>query len=311
MLLERVCELDLLRHDPKSNVMAHFRCAIISQTNKYFLGDQAIPEQHLKSDAHIKFVMEIIGQSFSLPLYHLPIIFESVAVYKNWLLNASRIPTAVDKFTVESELGQEILQNVIMQLSNVFRPRSLGEMVAPITNGQPKPLDPDFTPLVNQHIDLCLIVSSFIKDIVESHHKQFSEETWVIVLKVVLAICDCMLGKLRNAPYLKVVNNEEASIVVYMGDKLCENLIQLLSGIWLQSQVTPKYMWAILKRHFVTWTQRNRIVKHWSDLSLQLTGKVMAKISMNIAFLEPDRIDSKTDDNRLYYTWYQIIRNQY
>ena len=309
MLLDRIQELDLIQHDPKSNVMSHFplesRCVIIAQTNKYFLGDQSFPEQQLKSDAHITFVMEIIGQSFILPLYHLPIISESVAVYKNWLLNASRVPAAVGKFEIESNLGQIIIQSLIMQLSNVFRPRTLQEMVA-LSVPQTKPPEEIIIPLVNQHVDLCLIVTSFIRDIVESHSRHFIEETWVIILKVLLGICDSILAKPRGAPVAPRISiNEESTIVLYMGDKLCENLIQLLTSVWIKCEVIPKFMWTKLKSLFVTWTHRNRIVKHWSELALEITSKVVSSAPRNrISTISPDE---SVNNSRLHFKWYQIL----
>lgn len=97
----------------------------------------------------------------------------------------------------------------------------------------------------------------------------FSEETWEVLLKVILGITDSLL---REHPTMSpALINEHSK----MSDDLCEHLLRVLFELWLRSNTRQVHMWDILQRCFNGWTHRLPVLHQWSASSLGLCQRVV------------------------------------
>ena len=71
---------------------------------------------------------------------------------------------------------------------------------------------------------------------------QFSEETWLVLLKVVLGITDCLLRE-----QLIPEGDSERRTANSMADELCEHLLRVLFELWLRSKIRNVEMCDSLK----------------------------------------------------------------
>ena len=70
MFLDRVQGLGLLSHDPESDILESFPLPvrkILIQEVVTFLGSSEDPS-NLSSQAHVRWVMEVVGAAFALPI---------------------------------------------------------------------------------------------------------------------------------------------------------------------------------------------------------------------------------------------------
>ncbi|CAG8567296.1 5681_t:CDS:10 [Gigaspora rosea] len=207
MFLQWISGLRLLDHNPESNVLAKFplnvRKALISEITSTLL--QAHDPNLLSSITHVKWVMEAIGQGFALPLEEMPIITaNSKELYSQWLFEPNSRPAAIRNATGQQE-EQEFWQIIFHHYSLLFQPRVL--IVLTMAG---RTLGP-----------------------------QFSEETWLVLLKVVLGITD------------------------------------LLFELWLRSRIRKVEMWNIFKKCFNQWTHRHQAILQWNATTLALTQRVV------------------------------------
>lgn len=183
------------------------------------------PDQNLfASPAHVKWFMEVIGQSFNLPLEDMTITSDAIDIYARWLFESPR-PTAV----VREGLEQEFYQIIFHQYSLLFQPR----IARAISCNQV--IKDTITPLIQRHVELC---KKTLKVFARAGRTlQFSAETWTVVLKVMLGITDYLLKE----PAGETLN------VINMADELCDDLLQVLFELWLRSNTMDVEMWDILK----------------------------------------------------------------
>jgi hypothetical protein len=273
----------------------------------------ANPSSYLTSETHVLFVMELIGQGFNLPLYQLSIIELSVLVYSGWLLDPPKRPTAIQACTSDSEIFQSFIQNIFKQSSVLFRPR----IAAEIQQLPTKKSAEELCDMVRQHVELCKrIVSVYSKFIADNSH-QFSNETWIVILKVFLGICDTLLREPIH-PRKKGGEMDIEHTGSYMGDKLCELLIQTLIENWLKCKVVPVDMWNRLKTYFMTWTHRVQMINQWKLTALELSKLVIADLTeanrsvmsyFSESSLSKDEPECPVEvqRDRLYYSWHRIL----
>lgn len=114
MLIPRAIELKLLSGDLDSNILTHFpleaKCIIIHETNHYISSNIPLTSSRFATEVHVNWVMEIIGQGFSLPIANSDIINGSVKIYAAWLLQAQTRPLAIMEAGDESEALQLFFQ---------------------------------------------------------------------------------------------------------------------------------------------------------------------------------------------------------
>ena len=96
----------------------------------------------------------------------------------------------------------------------------------------------------------------------------FSEETWEVLLKVILGITDSLL---RDQPKTTAALPEHGK----MSDDLCEHLLRVLFELWLRSNIRQVRMWDVLKQCFQGWIHRIPVMHQWAASSLGLCQRVV------------------------------------
>lgn len=232
----------------ESDVLGSFpldvKCQMISQMNKYLLSAEGEPSEVLTSPNHVKFAMELVGQGLDLPLYNISIISSSITVYANWLLEPKKRPLIMLELGESSIEFQNHIQDIFKHLSMVFRPRIISEgshqqglpNLGPTTK-QKDHFD-DYISFFNQHIELCdRVLTQHILTTVKLHSSHFTQETWIVLLKVMLGICDTLLTQPLSRSTAPVPSSaapgkypefhDREHVIGIMGDKLCEPLIKV------------------------------------------------------------------------------------
>ncbi|KAJ3248449.1 hypothetical protein HDU78_000611 [Chytriomyces hyalinus] len=216
MFLDRICQLGLLQHDPESNIVAPLPLAVrrklIWEVVQCLSSRTSIlavpPAQVLSSTRHVEWMMELLGAGFALPIEDVAIVGECVAVYRVWLLdNPELIPSAL-RAAIGQAYEQRFLQTCFMHMSLLFQPRKPHD-AATLQN---EPLNPDTQ--CATHVNLCRqILAVFLTCAQQQTQKQmsahsqseysFSNETWSVLIKVVLGCADRLLVE----PTLQCVSN--------------------------------------------------------------------------------------------------------
>jgi hypothetical protein len=113
-----------------------------------------------------------------------------------------------------------------MHLSLLFKPRITGE------GAKPKDTLEEQMDLFNQHILLCekVLQNNFL-GFIRNNSVFMTSETWTVLLKVLLGVCDTLLDTKLQRPVAAVKPgfdfNDLSQITFLMGDKLCETLIKV------------------------------------------------------------------------------------
>lgn len=115
-------------------------------------------------------------------------------------------------------------------MSLLFRPRSSIE----IHQSRPKETSEDVNHLISGHVELCSRVISVFLSSIHDFSQNFSDETWIVILKVLLGICDTLLKVPIQNRHTKTKSNnvdmELEHVGSIMGDKLCEFLISVFDS---------------------------------------------------------------------------------
>ncbi|KAI9470555.1 MAG: hypothetical protein EXX96DRAFT_597448 [Benjaminiella poitrasii] len=169
-------------------------------------------------------------------------------------------------------------------------------------NPQTTAIKETLSQLVQRHIELCKKTLKVLT--MAGRTLRLSEETWSVLLKVVLGITDYLLKEPSgDACNLNVMN---------MADELCDNLLQVLFELWLRSNTMDVEMWDILKNCFVRWTHRPKTIQHWSLTSLALTKRIQnliygEKEGTDGVYINGPNIKLDLPIEFVYYAWHRII----
>jgi hypothetical protein len=203
--------------------------------------------------------MEIVGQGFNLPLYHSSIIRDSVDIYADWLLSPLTRPFYLQIIDSNSNQFQNFIQDIFMHSSMLFRIRKFHELQNP-ANPKQREVPEDYLQLAIFHIELCDKILNSFYTFVTNNSNILTLETWTVILKVLLGVCDTVLKypALSNHPR-QITNEFEAEdIGKLMGDKLSVllikvnlQLIKCLIEFWLLSPECSNEMWMLLKVYFL------------------------------------------------------------
>ncbi|KAG0208841.1 hypothetical protein BGX28_000316 [Mortierella sp. GBA30] len=251
----------------------------------------------LSSMAHMKWAMEVLGQGFALPLEELSIAQETTQLYSQWLFEPQLRPLAFRQAAGTTD-EQLIYQVIFHHYSLLFQvrqqlPSSVGPSLAPNQHHRhpTSPLSSTHASspsssyhqhhasqagstqqasaaLLQRHVELCKKVLTVLTMAGRQLGNSFSEETWEVILKVILGITDSLL---RQQSKLNLVMPEH----VKMSDDLCEHLLRVLFELWLRSGIRQVHMWDTLKQCFNGWTHREAVLKQWAASSLGLCQRVV------------------------------------
>jgi len=92
---------------------------------------------------------------------------------------------------------------------------------------------------------------------------QLDEETWTVLLKVMLGAVDLLVGE--------GISPSEYSLP----KQLTPILLRVLIELWLRSGILSIKMWDALKQLFGHWIHRLETIEHWSAAVQGLTHRVI------------------------------------
>ncbi|KAF9109351.1 hypothetical protein BGX27_007698 [Mortierella sp. AM989] len=237
--------------------------------------------------AHMKWAMEVLGQGFALPLEELPIAQETTQLYSQWLFEPQMRPLAF-RLVAGTADEQLLYQSMFHHYSLLFQVRS-AQPPSPGANHLshhqhyrhsttptsssfqqiPSPIQIPTGVLIQRHIELCKKVLTVLTMAGRQLGNTFSEETWEVLLKVILGITDSLL---REQPGKSSASMPEHS---KMSDDLCEHLLRVLFELWLRSNIRQIQMWDILKQCFNGWTHRIPVLHQWAASSSGLCQRIV------------------------------------
>ncbi|KAI8914720.1 hypothetical protein DFJ77DRAFT_31173 [Powellomyces hirtus] len=345
MFVGRVAELGLLAHDPDSSILGAFPLPVqkilIAQVTHCLLPaphpSSASPPPHLlTSPAHVRWAMEIVGQGFALPIEDAATIWMTITVYDAWL--AGHAPCGIAD--VEgTPVEQRFWQTIFEQFSLLFQPRPKAEMQAtPWIHDRSKsketaqtPHHPDDSDPIATHVELCHSVLRILTTAGRNLGDRFSDETWIVLLKIMMGIADCLLREPISEPKTggaaglqeQVSRGDRHQTIVVegeepaprMADELCEHLIRVLLELWMRSGITKVYMWDHLKRYFTLWTHRVQIIHQWNATILGLSQRVVGLLyghaeGADKVFIDVNENYSVTLDlppEFVVYAWHRLL----
>ncbi|KAH6589779.1 hypothetical protein BASA61_005506 [Batrachochytrium salamandrivorans] len=349
MFAARLSELGMLEPNPESGILDSFPLSVkrklISEITQCLLprtSPMGDPGANLSSAAHVNWMMEVVGQGFSLPIDDVIVIQDSINVYHSWLLEKTTRPAIIQQHGDSSDLAQHFFQSIFKQYSLLFVPRvqsnfSISSPLQPTSIPAKTPTIDDCIDDTIAHIELCKKVLSILLAASKALGQSFTAETWVILVKVLLGISDILLAQPistrllpSTTPNAFTPNNIKAPKAngtlssddqepyysdSIMGDRLCEPLIRTLLEVWLISGLSSVEMWDRLKKYFVTWTHRIEVIHHWSAVIFGLTKNVVKHISVRdeesqqvvIVWQNGHSILIELSNEFLVYSWHRII----
>lgn len=266
MMLEWIDSVGLLPREADGNVLASFppairRSIIAEVTNCMFQsgtvagmsGGAADGETGLASltaPFHVRWVMEVVGQAFTLPLEDMNIVSNAAAIYMQWLLEPARRPPAVQRSSRDDQ--QLFLQTLFRHVSLLFAPKRVEGV------GAAKPL---LATLASKHVELCRLTLRTLAQAAASPESLLSKESWDVLLKVLLGVADSLL-RLPVSPS------------VYLAEELGDGVLAMLTEHWLRAGRVPAGLWRALRALLPRWTHRPAVVAHWASLTHGLTQRV-------------------------------------
>eukprot|EP01135_Chromosphaera_perkinsii_P004404 Nk52_evm7s280 gene=Nk52_evmTU7s280 len=249
MFLDWVAQLSLLNHDPETNVLGAFplsvRKTIITAVVKFM--EKSSNRQFLSSHSHVNWVMEVVGQGFSLPIQEADTIVSCIELYNEWLQSMFSPNEGIPPCIINNP--QKYYRTIFGHYSLLFVPR---KDVRNVTNG------------VGKHVELCRRTLQIIQSVARGCAHDFSSKTWEVLLKILLGICDSLLSR--------------PCATEDMADQLCPELLNVLFDLWLHSSMKSfpnSTMWDALKTLCSHWRHRMPLIEQWNTTTLALTERVL------------------------------------
>ena len=172
-------------------------------------------------------VMEAVGHAFILPSEDIYLMQSSSDIYQRWIFGDSEtVPLSVAALKgTPSE--QSFWIKIMQHYSLAFEPR-LPISEDPLGSSNRLPSLEVQNEWVLAHIELCQGILKHLLLIIRRLSNQFSEETWLSVLKIFSGIADSLLceptykKEFGKAPY-----KGKFEIASYMADRLAESAIRV------------------------------------------------------------------------------------
>ena len=185
----------------------------------------------------IYWTLEVLGQSFNLPIDDYTITAKTIKVYNSWL---------VDKPYAITLSYEAFLLQIFEHYSLIFASKRVeGKSLSSSQQ--------------NRHIELCKLAIQSIDKCIKTNAEMFGKETWIRILKILLGSTDYILKEDTDK---------------YITDGLGESILWTLFSCWLLSGVIDAEMWSRLKNMFSKWVLRMQSVVQWNVLMFGLTQRV-------------------------------------
>ncbi|KAI8812608.1 hypothetical protein BJ742DRAFT_26514 [Cladochytrium replicatum] len=143
--------------------------------------------------------MEVVGQGFALPIEDTQTIKDCNTLYQAWLVDVIPRPVAIRELR-GTEVEQQFVQTIFKHFSMLFKHRQAASYVHSSANyvrerstiiGSPTEEPQD---LIAVHVSLCDQVLRIMTAATRKLGYEFTEATWIVLLKVLIGIAECILS---------------------------------------------------------------------------------------------------------------------
>lgn len=213
----------------------------------------------LETHEQVRWTMDVLGYSLTLPLSEHTLIHLSVDIYQVWVSAIFRPQKSVPKPVKENPASY--LQDILKQLSQVFFPRI--EASHSVNHGLSSSTVQ--VNLENQAV-LCKNVLKIYKTVIEEgHDRKMTRELWECLLCCLLRVANIVLSP-PSSPH------NMAAILKALPVKV------LFEG-WLQASVThfPRpQLWKSLLELCCEWRHHRSLINQWTHMVYTLTYQVIS-----------------------------------
>lgn len=201
----------------------------------------------LKTWGHLKWTMQILGQSFRMPLDDIALKTLCKSIYFRWLLDETGNDPVALKEIRGTVLHDKLLIRIVQHLSLAFEQRSF-------TNGE-STNDSHIKQISSLNINLLFDIVKGLFSIIRKFQFGISEKSWSELLKVIFGIVDTVLSS-HGSP-----DNSQYEYMMQSADRLAESLTQLLFETILRAKYKDSFMWElIIVRYCVIQSFRNALI---------------------------------------------------
>eukprot|EP01122_Echinamoeba_exundans_P014768 TRINITY_DN6753_c0_g1_i2.p1 TRINITY_DN6753_c0_g1~~TRINITY_DN6753_c0_g1_i2.p1 ORF type:complete len:1091 (-),score=190.34 TRINITY_DN6753_c0_g1_i2:1420-4692(-) len=252
MFLRWVNGLGLLPTEEDTNILLNFsytvKKTVVSEVVNHML-DPDVSPKILTTPTHVRWVLEVIGQGFTLPIEDVPIMEKCISLYSKWLLSPSELRPP--GFNAQD---QYFYQRMFFHLSNLFEPRARDDGPASVAGPQNQ------VKLCKDVLDNIYLVGA------QKLSTSVTQETWESWLKLMLGIVDSIF---RNK------GNSGAVAHSFLIKSLGPPAFRVLCEMWLLSKTENPELWNSFQTLAVSWLIVPTVV-HWSSLCYGLTCRTLA-----------------------------------
>mmetsp|Transcript_2068 Transcript_2068/g.4811 ORF Transcript_2068/g.4811 Transcript_2068/m.4811 type:complete len:1158 (-) Transcript_2068:823-4296(-) len=291
MFLDWIEKLNFLEHNPETSVFLKFptttRKVIAFEVCRVLL-DEKIAAHELDNCAHLRVILECVGQSFGLPMEAAVIIDHAVQLYRKWLTDEDAQPHALKADE------QAFYKDMFKHMSLLFYAGTSREESRSAKQGEKD---------IQSHTKLCLDVLDIFQQSSRVMGHRFTSDTWETVLKIILGCCDFLLATPEDTlPIAKL---------------LASRLLEVLFELWLRSRNADDIMWAHLKGLVMNWRHRLPTVHQWSATTLALTQNVVhllygppvgtSSVQIILTSSGSGTTIKGLSSDYVYYAWYRTL----
>ncbi|GLE04540.1 hypothetical protein PINS_up013495 [Pythium insidiosum] len=292
MFLQWIAKCELVPVSADSHVLKKFseKCqrTLCSMVVGFLTADNVDVADVLPSGHHIRWSMEIIGQSFALSLEDADVIAGAIRLYEQWLGVDAAAKTKDKRPSCMQKVEQTFIQDLLAQMTLLFEERPDASRAATDT-------------LVSKHVQLCL---RSLKAVAKRRGPMLSPQTWDRMIRLLIGAADGVLHSSRSV----------------LGNHLCGPLVRILIELYLRSLpfCGPRgELWGLLQKFYRRWTHRLLVIEQWNAATLALTRALIrhlhslepSKNEVDIAWAD-GRLQSKFEfeASLLVYAWYRVLR---
>ena len=215
----------------------------------------------LKGSRDVEWTMEVLCYGLSLPLIETDTIKDCVNIYCKWLSALTKPELCVPEVIIDDP--NRYAQQILLHLHNVFVPRQ----DSPVSLGHGnKTAVATFSDLVQRQALYCHRVLREVKSTVENSSK-ISPETWEVLLKFLLGICDVLLSPPTSRDSI--------------GELLCYRVVEVLFEIWVlasERHFPAPSLWKTFREMSRNWRHHESLVIHWHRTNVALTSKLLKSV---------------------------------
>ncbi|BFU18423.1 hypothetical protein EHI8A_022680 [Entamoeba histolytica HM-1:IMSS-B] len=272
-------ELNLMQIDLNTDIVRIFKVEIqriiVQSVSLEIISNLQEFQSKLCTHDHCKWVMEVIGCGFTLPVDDHKTIAHCISLYEEWFINLQNVPTPIE------EMRDHYDRIAMAQLTNLLYQRS----------GSAESL--------NGYAELCLRAISILRAI-GTRYKPGSDMSRQLVC--------CLLGCMQDVCGKQHVNSQNV-IISYIAEKL----IHAVYEVWLNYGEADEELWGVFQECHKVWAKTKEVALAWVDITLRLQKTFLAAVESKqndvnlVTTNEKVQIDAHYTLKYFLKTWIRFI----